>query len=171
MSPALRGGASWYFVQMIGEGVITVGTTVSILRQHPFHQDSLTSVHGTSGTRASSSTGILLRGKVRALSGVKESDAFYIVDDELSGQLAMIRLPTRHTDLKREGRWVWLAKPVGRRRGMIIWHPAYISERDICGPGTVAARQAREAAFICESAICDPGTVAARQDRIESAIK
>lgn len=74
VSSALKGVACWYFVQPVSRGVITVEATVVVLRRHPLHEESL-----------ASAAGVLLIGKVRALSGVKDSDTSYIVDDQLSG--------------------------------------------------------------------------------------
>lgn len=147
VSPTPKGSACWSFIQPIDQGIITIGSTIVILRYHPLHQNNLESAQGvdhTSGTR--NTDRVLLRGRVRALNGVKERDVFYIVDDHLNNQLAVVRIPIKHTNVDEKGGWRWFARPVRWGRWSLLWHPAYISESDIWGPGALAARQARERA-------------------------
>lgn len=61
-----------------------MGVTVSILRYHPLHQNSLESMQDAGHAEAEISNRVLLKGRVRVINGVKDRDVSYIVEDQIN---------------------------------------------------------------------------------------
>lgn len=137
-----RGTHSWVFIQLVDQGPIIIGAHITIIRQHPLHQDSLASMASSADASTPGGRGVLLRGTIMGLSGVKDGEALFAVSDDLKGGLTSVRMPIRHTDIDLEGGWTWMVRPLWGGRGPLLKFPAFISPRSLWSPGSLPGAKA-----------------------------
>lgn len=135
---ARSGTRSWIFHQAINQENIHIGVNdnIAILRNHPFHQDSLDSMSISSSDLNSNPRpkAILLEGKVLGVKSARDGMVNFIVTDNTAGGLTTLCIPAKATAISTDGGWIMKAKPLRGQKGPVVRYPTRIRAHDLKTP-------------------------------------